>query len=70
MLLPYPGGTLACQTWHACMQVDLAGEFGEGTTVGPKTALPQSTVADGARRVGDFPQQCGNTDLEQDLSCD
>lgn len=59
MLLAYPGGTPVRQTWHACMQVDLAGESGEGTTVSPETALPQSTVADGARHVGDFPQQCG-----------
>lgn len=54
MLLAHLGGTLACQTWHACMQVDLAGEFGEGITVGTETALPQSTVADGAKHVGDF----------------
>jgi len=44
----------------ACLHaVDLAGELEEGTSVGAETALPQSTVADGARHVGEFPQQCG-----------
>lgn len=65
-LRAHPGGTPACHTW----QLDLAGEFGEGTSLGTGTALPQSAVAAGARNVGDFPQQCGRTGPEQDPSCD
>lgn len=52
------------------MQVDLAGGFGEGTTVGTEPALPQSSFPDGARHVGDFARSVACTDLEQDLSCD
>lgn len=50
VLLPCPG----CHTSVCCTQVDLAGGFGEGTTVGTEPALPQSSFPDGARHVGDF----------------